>query len=284
MKTWDRISSALGVKPVASADIGGVPLRVERYIFQLNACEVPALDSMVLACHLGGARATIGGSGGRSFDFIPSSSAVFQPGFASRWMFGGAIDIAMFHFLDCSHELVHQLQRLLAARGKSAPFSDPLVGASAQQLLGEIGRSSTPNLGYLARLSELMIEQACRVLEGKTVRNIPPDALQLGRLQGVLEWMQQNLSNELSNAGLAARAGVSESHFRRIFHEAMGMTPHRYVQRLRLERVHELLTRTSFSIARVAAQCGFNSQSHMTACFSAAYGITPARARQRARL
>ena len=120
-------------------------------------------------------------------------------------------------------------------------------------------------------------------LEGKTGRHLPPDALQLGRLQGVLEWIGQNLSSELSNAELAERAGVSESHFRRIFQEAMGMTPHRYVLRLRLERVHELLTRTSFSIARVAAQCGFNSQSHMTACFAAAYGITPARARQQAR-
>jgi AraC family transcriptional regulator len=233
----------LGVKPVASFEIGGVPLRAERYIFQLNACEVPALDSMVLACHLGGARATVGRAAGRTFDFIPSSSAVFQPGFASRWMFGGAIDMAMFHFLDTSHERVRQLQRLLTARGKSAPFSDPLVGASAQQLLGEIARSSTPNQGFLERLSELMIEQACRVLEGKTARNIPPDALQLGRLQGVLEWIGQNLSNELSNAELAERAGVSESHFRRIFQEAMGMTPHRYVLRLRLERVHELLTR-----------------------------------------
>ena len=101
---------------------------------------------------------------------------------------------------------------------------------------------------------------------------------------GVLEWIGHNLSNELSNVELAERAGVSESHFRRIFQDAMGMTPHRYVLRLRLERVHELLTRTSFSIARVAAQCGFNSQSHMTACFSAAYGITPARARQQSRM
>jgi AraC family transcriptional regulator len=283
VNTWDRISNALGVKPVASAELGGVPLRAERYIFQLNACDIPPLDSMVLACHLGGARATVGREAGRSFDFIPSSSAVFQPGFASRWAFGGAIDMAIFHFLDVGHERVRQLQRLLAARGKSAPFSDPLVGASAQQLLAEIGRSPAPNHGFLTRLTELMIEQACRVLEGKTLRVIPPDALQLGRLQGVLEWIGHNLSNELSNAGLAERAGVSESHFRRVFLEAMGMTPHRYVLRLRLERVHELLTRTSFSLARVAAQCGFNSQSHMTACFATAYGITPARARQRAR-
>lgn len=283
MKTWDRISSALG-EPVTSVEIGGVPLRAERYIFQLGGCEVPPLDSLVLACHLGGARATAGRSAGRSFDFLAGSSTVFQPGFASRWSFFGAIDMAIFHFIDPEHELVRGLQRLLAARTKAPPFSDPLVHASAQQLLAELARSSTPNLGFVERACTLMIEQTCRVLEGKTARHVPPDALQLGRLQGVLEWIGQHLSNELSNAELAERAGVSESHFRRIFQEAMGMTPHRYVLRLRLERVHELLTRTSFSIARVAAQCGFNSQSHMTACFSAAYGITPARARQQSRM
>jgi AraC family transcriptional regulator len=283
MKTWDRISSALG-EPVISVEIGGVPLRAERYIFQLGGCEVPPLDSLVLACHLGGARATAGRSAGRSFDFLAGSSTVFQPGFASRWSFFGAIDMAMFHFIDPEHELVRSLQRLLAARTKAPPFSDPLVHASAQQLLAELARSSTPNLGFVERACTLMVEQSCRVLEGKTARHVPADALQLGRLQGVLEWIGQNLSNELSNVELAERAGVSESHFRRIFQEAMGMTPHRYVLRLRLERVHELLTRTSFSIARVAAQCGFNSQSHMTACFSAAYGITPARARQQSRM
>ena len=283
MKTWDRISSALG-EPVISVEIGGVPLRAERYIFQLGGCEVPPLDSLVLACHLGGARATAGRSAGRSFDFLAGSSTVFQPGFASRWSFFGAIDMAMFHFIDPGHELVRSLQRLLAARTKAPPFSDPLVHASAQQLLAELARSSTPNLGFVERACTLMVEQTCRVLEGRTARHVPPDALQLGRLQGVLEWIGQNLSNELSNIELAERAGVSESHFRRIFQEAMGMTPHRYVLRLRLERVHELLTRTSFSIARVAAQCGFNSQSHMTACFSAAYGITPARARQQSRM
>jgi len=283
MKTWDRISSALG-EPVISVEIGGVPLRAERYIFQLGGCEVPPLDSLVLACHLGGARATAGRSVGRSFDFLAGSSTVFQPGFASRWSFFGAIDMAMFHFIDPEHELVRSLQRLLAARTKAPPFSDPLVHASAQQLLAELARSSTPNLGFVERACTLMVEQTCRVLEGRTARHVPPDALQLGRLQGVLEWIGQNLSNELSNIELAERAGVSESHFRRIFQEAMGMTPHRYVLRLRLARVHELLTRTSFSIARVAAQCGFNSQSHMTACFSAAYGITPARARQQSRM
>jgi AraC family transcriptional regulator len=192
--------------------------------------------------------------------------------------------MAMFHFIDPEHELVARLQRLLAARTKTPPFSDPLVHASAQQLLAELARASTPNLGFVERACTLMVEQTCRVLEGKTARHVPADTLQLGRLQGVLEWIGQNLSNELSNAELAERAGVSESHFRRVFQEAMGMTPHRYVLRLRLERVHELLTRTSFSIARVAAQCGFNSQSHMTACFSTAYGITPARARQQSRM
>lgn len=283
MKTWDRISNALGVQPVSSAEIGALRLRADRYIFQLSSCDVPPLDSMVLACHLGGARATVGRKPGSSFDFIGGSSALFQPGFSSQWAFGGAIDMVMFHFLDPGVDAVRQLQGLLIARGKSAPFSDPLVNAGAQQLIAEVSRTSVPNQPFLGRLAAVMIEQAARVLEGKTGKNIPPAAQQLGRLQGVLEWIQHNLSNELSNAELAERAATSESHFRRIFQDAMGMTPHRYVLRLRLEKVHEMLTRTSFSIARVAALCGFNSQSHMTSCFAAAYGITPARARQQAR-
>lgn len=284
MKSWDTISNALGVTPVLSAETGGeMLLRAERYIFQLSQCEVPALASMVLICHLGGARATVGRKPSSSFDFIPSSSAIFQAGFSSKWAFGGGVEMAIFHFLDVEHDNTRRLQRLLNARAKSARFSDPLVHASAGQLIGEMGRS-VPDRPFIARLSDMMVEQACRVLEGRAGRHLPPDALQLGRLQVVLEWIQQNLSDELSNLQLAARAGVSESHFRRLFQEGMGMPPHRYVLQLRLERVRELLTRTSFSIARVAAQSGFNSQSHMTACFNAAYGITPARVRQQARL
>jgi AraC family transcriptional regulator len=286
MNSWDKISSALG-EPMLSVEIGGTPLRAERYIFQLGSCEVPPLDSLVLACHLGGARATAGRSAGRSFDFLAGSSTVFQPGFASRWTFCGAMDVAMFHVLDPDNALVRHLQRLLTARTRAPLFADPLVNASAGQLLGELARATSAGPadgGFVERLAHVMIEQTCRVLEGRTGRHVPPDALQLGRLQEVLKWIGDNLSNELSNAELAERAGVSESHFRRIFQEAMGMTPHRYVLRLRLERVHELLTRTSFSIARVAAQCGFNSQSHMTSCFAQAYGITPARARQQSRM
>lgn len=285
MKIWDRISAALGSEPVVSARTdGAMPLRADRYIFQLNQCDLPPLDSMVLSCHLGGARATVGRKPGPSFDFIPSSSAIFQAGHPSHWMFGGPIDMAIFYFLDGENDTVRRLQRLLNARAKSHPFSDALVNAAAQQIVGEFGRGGAPDRAFVERLAALMVEQACRVLEGKTGKHLPQDALQLGRLQGVLEWMHKNLAEDLSNAVLAARAGVSESHFRRIFHEAMGMAPHRYVRQLRLERVRELLTHTSYSIARIAAQSGFNSQSHMTACFSAAFGITPARVRQQARL
>jgi len=145
MHTWDRISNALG-EPVVSVEIGGVPLRAERYIFQLGGCQVPPLDSLVLACHLGGARATAGRNPGRSFDFLAGASTVFQPGFASRWTFCGAIDMAMFHFLDPDHEMVRHLQRLLAARAKAPMFSDPLVHAAAQQLLAEVGRRLKENV------------------------------------------------------------------------------------------------------------------------------------------
>jgi AraC family transcriptional regulator len=158
------------------------------------------------------------------------------------------------------------------------------VAACAQQLVGALALGMAPDDGFGRQLCEVMFEQVARTLEGRAGKIVLSDALQLGRLQGVLEWMQKNLGAELSNGALAARAGVSESHFRRLFQQAMGMSPHSYVLQLRLERVRELLTRTSFSIPRIATECGFNSQSHMTASFNSAYGITPARVRQQARI
>jgi AraC family transcriptional regulator len=145
MNSWDRISSALG-EPVVSVEIGGVPLRAERYIFQLGGCEVPPLDSLVLACHLGGARATAGRScrtllrfPGRRLDRVPAR--LRQPLDLLRRDRHGDVPRAR-----PGHELVRHLQRLLNARTKAPPFSDPLVNASAQQLLGELARTSTPNL------------------------------------------------------------------------------------------------------------------------------------------
>ncbi|MBK9623197.1 MAG: helix-turn-helix transcriptional regulator [Rhodocyclaceae bacterium] len=92
----------------------------------------------------------------------------------------------------------------------------------------------------------------------------------------MLNHIHEHLTEDLSAEVLARRADVSLAHFRRIFEEAMGVPPHRYIVGARLEQARKLLTVSSMPISRIAQECGFSSQSHLTACFRAAHAVTPA--------
>jgi AraC family transcriptional regulator len=79
---------------------------------------------------------------------------------------------------------------------------------------------------------------------------------------------------------LAARAGLTPSHFCRVFKRATDITPHQYVMKARLERAQDLLGASDLSIAAIADQLGFTSQSHFTRAFRHYAGQTPSGWRQ----
>jgi AraC family transcriptional regulator len=95
-------------------------------------------------------------------------------------------------------------------------------------------------------------------------------------LQKVLRHINAHLSESLPNDQLASLAGVSESHFRRIFIDATGLPPHRYVRGRRLAQARKLLAASELPISVIANECGFYSQSHLTKCFQATHAATPA--------
>jgi AraC family transcriptional regulator len=63
---------------------------------------------------------------------------------------------------------------------------------------------------------------------------------------------------------LASIAGRSQFHFSRVFTRSVGMTPHRYVVHLRLQRAIELVREGQSSFAEIAARTGFADQSHLS--------------------
>ncbi len=75
---------------------------------------------------------------------------------------------------------------------------------------------------------------------------------------------------------LARRCGLSRSYFTKAFKVSMGLPPHRWLVRRRIQRAEELLERTDDSICAIAAACGFADQSHLTRIFHAAIGTSPA--------
>ena len=74
---------------------------------------------------------------------------------------------------------------------------------------------------------------------------------------------------------LAAVAHVSEAHFIRTFRATFGETPHRYLQRRRVERAMFLLRETPKSITDVCMDVGFASLGTFSRTFNQILGVSP---------
>ncbi|NUR69475.1 MAG: helix-turn-helix domain-containing protein [Hamadaea sp.] len=92
----------------------------------------------------------------------------------------------------------------------------------------------------------------------------------------IADHVASNLDGDLSSAGLAAYAGVSERHLNRLFTEHIGQTPGRYVRRVRTEAAANLLTSTGLPLTAVARRCGFGSSETLRLAFAQRYGVSPA--------
>ena len=158
-------------------------------------------------------------------------------------------------------------------------FNDALVAASATEILDELQRGPNADGPFLSSLAVVMLEQVYRVLTGAVAGGIRPGHIHALRLQAALHHMREHLAEALPVERLAQVAGVSRPHFRRLFLDAMGTPPHRYILAARLAQARKLLATTSLPIARIAQDCGFSNQSHLTASFRAVHAATPRRFR-----
>lgn len=274
---WGKVRKELGHPPVVEGAIGGEnPLYVERYLYQTIDRAVSGLDCTGLITQFGGSRVKEGERDHWRSMNLPTQSLLVPSGVPTHWHYSGTVDFAAFYFLDEQRGMGERLRVLAQAHDKPMSFSDPLVGSAAQQLVNELQKGLGADEGFMTRLAGVMLEQIFRVLTTPGAQGISPRHVHFSRLQTVLNHIHQHLSDDLSAEALAALADISLAHFRRIFHEAMGMPPHRYILSVRLERARKLLTLSNLPISRIAQECGFSSQSHLTACFRSAHAVTPA--------
>ncbi|MBP7079876.1 MAG: helix-turn-helix transcriptional regulator [Rhodocyclaceae bacterium] len=276
-KVWTVVRRSLGHGPIVDGDIGGsAPLHVERYLYQTIERSVLGLDLTCLVTQFGGARVHEGETGHLRSMNLPTQSLLIPAGVPTHWHYEGTVDFAVFYLLDGDSAMMNGLKRLASAFVTPMHFSDQLVGASALQLLNEIQKGSQADEGFMERLSCVMLEQCYRVLTTPGTGGINPRHVHFSRLQVTLNFIHENLTDDLSATTLAKRANLSLAHFRRIFEEAIGMAPHRYIMHVRLEQARKLLSASPLPISRIAQECGFSSQSHLTACFRGAHAVTPA--------
>jgi AraC family transcriptional regulator len=129
-------------------------------------------------------------------------------------------------------------------------YGDALAVALAAQLLGK----------YAARLPIPNSYSAC---------------LPTRRLARVIQYVNDNLSKDLTLSDLAAVARMNPHHFSRAFKQSTGYPPHRYVNNCRVDRAKRLLTEDRLPLAEVGLSVGFQNQSHFTTLFHRLTGVTP---------
>ncbi len=94
--------------------------------------------------------------------------------------------------------------------------------------------------------------------------------------------MDRDFDQPLDVAALARIACVSEKHFIRTFRATFGETPHRYLQRRRVERAMALLRDTDTSVSEICLDVGFASLGTFSRTFSAIVGVSPSAYRRSA--
>jgi transcriptional regulator GlxA family with amidase domain len=99
-------------------------------------------------------------------------------------------------------------------------------------------------------------------------------------LQELQVWIAENLARELSVELLAKRSAMSVRNFARVFARELGMTPARYVERVRVEAARRQLESTDSDVDAIAGRCGFSSSELLRRSFIRQLRLAPSEYRR----
>jgi AraC family transcriptional regulator len=102
-------------------------------------------------------------------------------------------------------------------------------------------------------------------------------------LTPLLVYIQANLDQDLALSALGERARLSPTHLQRVFKAEIGESPKAYVTRLRVERAAFCLLAHESTVARVAADCGFQNPETFIRAFRRRFGKPPSEYRSAVR-
>jgi AraC-like DNA-binding protein len=165
-------------------------------------------------------------------------------------------------------------------------------------------RSTAPDGGQLATLVSVMcllrdaraairrdadqarqcLEQAATLLQetipGAEDRDasLPPRRCPLApwQVSRVRTYIEARLSERIAIEDLAAQARLSVSYFSRAFRSTVGMPPHAYLVRRRIEYACEMIRSTDKPLSEIALDCGLADQAHLGRHFRRVVGTSPA--------
>lgn len=96
----------------------------------------------------------------------------------------------------------------------------------------------------------------------------------------VLDYVENNFGQDINVDNMAATAGLSTSHFSRLFKQTLGQSPHQFLMAYRVEQFKKMLYDKDMPMIDIALSCGFSDQAHFSRLFKQIEGQSPKEWRQ----
>jgi len=153
---------------------------------------------------------------------------------------------------------------------------DPHIDNLGRLLLAGLELEGTDSHLYVDTLT---CDLAIHLLRGYTTASDAPAwskaRLSPHKLRRAIQYIDENLRNQLTLSSIANAVTLSPGHFAHAFRQATGVAPHRYVLERRVERAKELLRDSDMPITEIADRVGCSSHSHFSVLFHRVTGLTP---------
>jgi AraC family transcriptional regulator len=158
--------------------------------------------------------------------------------------------------------------------GTTLQVRDPLIEQMGLALYRELQSSGSEGSLYAESMS---IALSAHLLQNYSAARLAPivGLLSARDTQTVKDYIEANLDAALTIAELSEVVNLSTHHFSELFRRTIGLTPHQYVLKIRIERAMVLLQSTHQPIVNIAQQVGFQTQSHFTRIFRGHTQMTP---------
>jgi AraC family transcriptional regulator len=247
---------------------------VNRWRQFVGSYALPALPHPIFVVQLAGKTdVRIGERGGWSErTSFPGAASVVPAGYDSRWLVDGELDVITFAFED---PLVAGRMPAIF-RDLRFAYSDPLGAALSDQMLDELCRDGDQrDETYLEALADALFKHVDCGRTASTRHLYPTSGASSFRIHKIMNAINRDPAGDYNLKFLADQAGVTVSYFCRIFKQAVGMSPHDYVLKVRLDRAKQLLAKPEIPISRVAELCGFAGSSQFTRSFNQNFGQSP---------
>src|ERR1700675_279625 len=153
---------------------------------------------------------------------------------------------------------------------------DPQIEHIGWALKAEMENGYPSGRSYMDALAMGLATRIVRYHSSLARAPRPMKAAMPGRkLKAVLGYIEDNLGRDLGLSEIAEAAGLSVSHFKTLFRKSLGMPPHQYLLRRRVERAAMQLRSGRMSICQIALENGFCHQSHLALQLRPVLGLTP---------